>query len=287
MDAKCRRQKRVVGDAIAAAKLEASKTGSVAFNNLDETSVSSDTIGVKDRLDNLVVARGLAESKEQAQRLILAGEVRVNGQVATKAGHPQMVDVLIEVAKQARFVSRGGDKLEGAFAAFKLDVTGKDCVDVGASTGGFTDCLLQHGAARVIALDVGHGQLHWKLRQDPRVIVIEGFNARYLRTTDLPFKPHFAVVDASFITLKLLLPPLTDMLHPGEEIVSLIKPQFEAGRAQTPKGVVRDPAVRLAVVDDIRQFGEANGLVWLGVAESPLLGPEGNVEFLAHWKKKS
>ncbi|MEI8243847.1 MAG: TlyA family RNA methyltransferase [bacterium] len=243
--------------------------------------------GVKDRLDNLVVARGGAESKEQAQRLILAGLVRVNGHPATKAGHKFPDDAVVEVEARPRFVSRGGDKLEGAFSAFRLDVTGKDCLDVGASTGGFTDCLLQHGAARVVALDVGHDQLHWKMRQDPRVTVIEGFNARRLTAADLPFQPRFAVVDVAFISLRLILQPMMEVLAPGSELVSLIKPQFEAGREQAPGGVVRDPAVRQAVVAAIRAFGEGHaGLTWLGVVPSPLPGPEGNIEFLAHWRKK-
>lgn len=242
---------------------------------------------MKERLDTLLVRAGLAESKELAQRLILAGEVRAAGQVATKAGHKYPEDVPLEVAARPRFVSRGGDKLEGAFAAFPaFDVTGKVCLDVGASTGGFTDCLLQHGAARVIAVDVGKGQLHWKLRQDPRVQVIEGFNARYLRLSDLPEQPQMGVTDVSFISLKLILPPMADALAPGGEIVSLIKPQFEAGRENVPGGVVRDPAVREAVVASIRAFGtEALKLAWLGCVQSPLLGPEGNAEFLAWWRK--
>jgi 23S rRNA (cytidine1920-2'-O)/16S rRNA (cytidine1409-2'-O)-methyltransferase len=243
--------------------------------------------GVKDRLDNLLVARGMAESREQAQRLILAGAVRVAGHPATKAGHRFPDDAPLAVAARPRFVSRGGEKLEGAFAAFPLDVSGRDCLDVGASTGGFTDCLLQHGAARVIALDVGHDQLHWKIRQDPRVTVIEGFNARRLSAADLPFQPQFGVVDVAFISLQLILPPLAAVLPAGAELVSLIKPQFEAGRAQAPGGVVRDPAVREQVVARIRACGEAHaGLVWLGVVPSPIAGPEGNVEFLAHWRRK-
>jgi len=259
----------------------------MAYHALDADRARAETGGVKDRLDNLVVSRGLAESKEQAQRLILAGLVRVGGHPATKAGHKFPDDAAIEVAARPRFVSRGGDKLEGAFAAFHLDVAGKECLDVGASTGGFTDCLLQHGAARVVALDVGHDQLHWKIRQDPRVVVIEGFNARNLKASDLPLQPQFAVVDVAFISLRLILPPMAAVLAPGSELVSLIKPQFEAGREQAPGGVVVDPAVREAVVAAIRAFGEAHaGLQWLGVVPSPLLGPEGNVEFLAHWRVK-
>lgn len=243
---------------------------------------------MKDRLDTLLVKAGLAESKELAQRLIMAGEVRVAGQVATKAGHKFPDDSLLEVAARPRFVSRGGDKLEGAFAAFPaFDVAGKVCIDVGSSTGGFTDCLLQHGAARVIAVDVGKGQLHWKMRQDRRVHVMEEFNARYLRLTDLPQQPQMGVTDVSFISLKLILPPMSDVLSPGGEIISLIKPQFEAGRENVPGGVVRDQAVREAVVEGIKAFGtESLGLAWLGCVPSPLLGPEGNVEFLAWWRKK-
>lgn len=242
---------------------------------------------MKDRLDTLLVKAGLAESKEQAQRLILAGEVRVAGQRATKPGHRVDAEAPLSVDARPRFVSRGGDKLEGAFAAFpEFDVAGKVCLDVGSSTGGFTDCLLQHGAARVIAVDVGKGQLHWKLRQDTRVTVIEGFNARYMRPSDLPEQPRTGVTDVSFISLKLILPPMCDALPQGGELLSLIKPQFEAGREKVPGGVVRDPAVREAVVEEIKAFGIGTlGLDWLGCVESPLRGPEGNVEFLAWWRK--
>ena len=242
---------------------------------------------MKDRLDNLLVQAGLAESKEKAQRMILAGEVRVNGQVETKAGHKWESDAQLTVAEKQRFVSRGGEKLEGAFRAFPdFQVAGKVCLDVGSSTGGFTDCILQHGALRVIAVDVGKGQLHWKLRQDSRVHVMESFNARYLKPEDLPEQPEVGVTDVSFISLKLILPPMANVLPSGAQLVSLIKPQFEAGREQVPGGIVRDPAVREAVVEEIRRFGvEKIGLEWLGVETSPLLGPEGNVEFLAHWRK--
>lgn len=242
---------------------------------------------MKERLDTLLVAAGLAESKELAQRLILAGEVRVSGQVATKPGHKYADDLALTVDARPRFVSRGGDKLEGAFTAFPdFSVMGKVCLDVGSSTGGFTDCMLQHGALRVMAVDVGRGQLHWKMRSDPRVWVRESFNARYLKLSDLPEQPERAVTDVSFISLKLILPPMVEVLPAGGEIVSLIKPQFEAGRAQAPNGVVQDPLVREAVVEDIRAFGTGTlGLAWLGCIASPLLGPEGNVEFLAWWRK--
>ena len=242
---------------------------------------------MKQRLDQLLVQRGLTESREKAQRLILAGEVRVADQVATKPGHDFADDVVITVDQPERFVSRGGEKLEGAFKSFPLDVTGKICVDVGASTGGFTDCLLQHGAARVFAVDVGKGQLHWRLRNDPRVVVLDGINARYLRPAQLPAVPEVATVDASFISLTLVLPAVKELLAPGSSIISLIKPQFEAGRAEVGKGgVVRDPRIRQQVVERVRAFGvNVLGLTWVGVCESPLLGPAGNMEFLAYWKK--
>jgi len=241
----------------------------------------------KERLDVLVAERGLAESREQAQRLIGAGKVRVSGQVATKAGHKYDLDAALEVEASQRFVSRGGEKLEGAFSVFGLNVAGLVCLDVGASTGGFTDCLLQHGAAKVFAVDVGKGQLHWKLRNDPRVSVMEEINARYLDPALLPEKPVFAVIDVSFISLTKILPAVINVLGKQAQIVTLIKPQFEAGRAQVEKGgVVRDPEVRAAVVDRIRDFGVKElGLKWVGVCESPLKGPAGNVEFLAYWKK--
>jgi 23S rRNA (cytidine1920-2'-O)/16S rRNA (cytidine1409-2'-O)-methyltransferase len=169
-----------------------------------------------------------------------------------------------------------------------LNVAGLDCLDVGASTGGFTDCLLQHGAARVIALDVGHGQIHPKIAADGRVTVIERFNARFLTPSDLPYAPQFAVADVSFISLRLIMPRMADVLPGGAGMVTLIKPQFEAGRKDAPRGVVRDPLVRQGVVDAIRAFGTADGrLTWIGVTVSPLTGPEGNVEFLAYWKRST
>jgi len=241
----------------------------------------------KKRLDILLVEQGLAESREKAQRLILAGAVRINGQVADKAGKPCADDVVLEVTASDKFVSRGGGKLEAAFESFNLDVTAKVCADIGASTGGFTDCLLQHGAARVYAVDVGKGQLDWRLRNDPRVIVKEELNARYLSERDIPEPFQFAVIDVSFISLTLILPPVTKLLEPGGQIVSLIKPQFEAGRENVGKGgVVRDAAVHESVVTHIRQFGtQMLPLEWLGLCESPLRGPAGNIEFLAWWRK--
>ena len=241
----------------------------------------------KQRLDQLVVERGLADSRERAQRLILAGLIRVGGQVATKPGHDYPPDAVVEREAEERFVSRGGHKLEGAFEAFGLDVAGKRCLDVGASTGGFTDCLLQHGAAVVVAVDVGHAQLHPKMLNDPRVVSIEGFNARYMTAADLPWRPEVAVTDVSFISLTLILPPMNEVLLPGGVLVALIKPQFEAGREQVGHGgVVRDPAVHEEVKAKICNFArDVLRLEQVGLATSPLTGPAGNVEFLACWRK--
>ena len=228
----------------------------------------------------------MAESREQAQRLIRAGQVFSGGRMETKPGKLILDDAAIEVKRLPRFVSRGGEKLEGAFEAFGLNVGGSVCLDVGASTGGFTDCLLQRGAAKVYAVDVGRGQLHWKLRTDPRVVVMEGVNARYLKAGDLPEAIAFAVVDVAFISLTIVLPAVIRLLNRRADIVTLIKPQFEAGRRQVGKGgVVRDPAVRAEVVEKMRLFGTGTlNLEWLGVCESPLEGPAGNVEFLAYWR---
>ena len=243
---------------------------------------------MKTRLDVLLAERGLAPSRTAAQALVMAGQVRVAGQVETKCGRMVPPEAVLEVETPPRFVSRGGEKLEGAFAAFPgWSVEGRVCLDVGSSTGGFTDCMLQHGAARVMAIDVGTNQLAYRLRTDPRVWVRENFNARNLTVADLPERPSRAVTDVSFISLKLILPPMADVLLPGGEMVSLVKPQFEAGRGQAPGGVVSDPAVRQRVLADISAFGEQSlGLTLLGTAESPIRGREkGNVEYLAHWRK--
>jgi 23S rRNA (cytidine1920-2'-O)/16S rRNA (cytidine1409-2'-O)-methyltransferase len=241
----------------------------------------------KKRLDLLLTERELAESREKAQRLILAGAVRVDGQVADKPGRPCAEDAAVEVEAGDRFVSRGGEKLEEAITRFEIDVRGRVCADIGASTGGFTDCLLQHGAARVYAVDVGRSQLDWKLRNDPRVVVKEGLNARYLQAGDIPEPFSFAVVDVSFISLTLILPPVTKLIAPSGELVTLIKPQFEAGRSKVGKGgVVRDPAVHEEVIDQVRRFGTGTlALEWKGICQSPIKGPAGNVEFLAWWRK--
>jgi 23S rRNA (cytidine1920-2'-O)/16S rRNA (cytidine1409-2'-O)-methyltransferase len=238
------------------------------------------------RLDLELVARGLAESREQAQRLILAGEVWVDGQRWDKASKPCAAALKVEVRGHDRYVSRGGHKLEGALKGFSLDVTGLRCLDLGASTGGFTDCLLQHDAREVVAVDVGHGQLHWKLRNDPRVVIHEGINAR-----DLEFlQPHrfdLVVADVSFISLRLVLPPAFDLLDSGGRVVALIKPQFEAGRAEVGKGgIVRDPAVRQRVVDGLVRWAEDFPLRSTGVIPSPLPGRDGNEEFLWLLQKK-
>ena len=239
----------------------------------------------RQRLDLLLVERGLAESRAKAQRLILAGAVRVAGRGAAKAGQEVPADAELTVAAPERFVSRGGEKLEKAFDAFALDVRGRICLDVGASTGGFTDCLLQHGAARVYAVDVGCGQLHWKLRQDSRVTILDKVNARYLRPADFPEPPGFAVADVSFISLTKVLPAIKDVLEAGSFIVTLIKPQFEAQRNEVGRGgVVRGAAARGRAVERVRRHGEmALGLRWLGACESPIRGPAGNIEYLAHW----
>ncbi len=240
----------------------------------------------RERLDHLVVSRELCDSREKAQRLIRAGRVKVNGQVASKPGHSFPDDVDIELEAPDRFVSRGGEKLEAALQKFPVDPTGRVAIDIGASTGGFTDCLLQRGAERVYAFDVGKGQLHWKLRQDPRVIVHEKVNVRYLEPEDVPEQPSLAVVDVSFISLTLILPAVKSVLAPGADLITLIKPQFEAGREQVGKGgVVRDPATHREVVERIRRFGtETLKLNWMDHIESPVRGPAGNIEFLAWWK---
>ena len=242
----------------------------------------------RERIDLRLVRDGLAESRTAAQALVMAGEVRVNGQVVRKCSVPVAEDDLVEVAGRPRFVSRGGEKLEGAFAAWPgWRVEGHVCLDVGASTGGFTDCLLQHGARRVFAIDVGTNQLAWKIRADPRVWARENFNARYLAPADLPETPTRAVTDVSFISLRLILPPMAAVLAPGGEMVSLVKPQFEAGRDLVRGGVVKDDRVRRQVLADMLDFGQtALSLEVLGSVESPLPGKDkGNVEFLVWWRK--
>ena len=232
----------------------------------------------KERLDVLLHKRGLAESRERARRLIMAGQVLVHGELVDKPGVRVATDAAISLKEKPLYVSRGGLKLEAALRSFTMDVAGLVVADVGASTGGFTDCLLQHGAARVYAIDVGYGQLAWQLRQDPRVIVMERVNARQLNA--LPELVDLATVDVSFISLKLVLPTVTQLLKPEGTIIALIKPQFEAGPDQVGKGgVVKDQAVHRSVLCDILGWALANGLQVRGVAVSPVRGPAGNVEF--------
>lgn len=274
---------------------------------------------MKRRLDVILVERGLAESRTRAQAVVLEGKVRVNGQVETKASRQVDMDAEVEVEKPPRFVSRGGEKLEGAFTLWgeesltsdvqrltfapkdgaqtsnvkpqisniKLSVQGRVCLDVGSSTGGFTDCLLQHGAKMVMAVDVGTNQLAYKLRADPRVWVKENYNARFMRAADLPEVPEIAVTDVSFISLKLILPPIVQVLAPGGLIVALIKPQFEVGKGKAPGGLVRDEALRLEARDEIVRFAtDELKLELLGLAESPIRGKEmGNIEYLSYWRK--
>ncbi|MGQ9832956.1 MAG: TlyA family RNA methyltransferase [Candidatus Villigracilaceae bacterium] len=235
----------------------------------------------KQRLDILLVERGLAESRTKAQALIMAGQVRVDGQTVLRPASLLPTDSVLTVESGPRFVSRGGEKLEAAFKAFALDVRGKICADVGASTGGFTDCLLQHGAAKVYAIDVGKGLLDWKLRNDPRVVVMEETNARYISA--LPEGVDFITIDASFISLKILLPVVKRWSAPHvASVVALIKPQFEAGRKISARGqgVIRDPMVHQQVLFEVLTFAQEQGWQVQGLIKSPLVGPKGNVEFL-------
>ena len=237
----------------------------------------------RERLDVLLVARGLAESRSLAQRLIGAGEVLVDGRVVDKPGAQVPMTATLTLAARPRFVSRGGEKLDAALERFAIPVAGRVAADIGASTGGFTDCLLQRGALRVYALDVGYGQLAWALRQDPRVVVLERTNARYV--TALPERVDLIVSDVSFISVRLIYPTAVRWLREGGEIVSLIKPQFEAGRAQVGKGgVVRDPAVHRQVLVEVCAALAELGLGLRGLMVSPLLGPAGNLEFLGWWQ---
>jgi 23S rRNA (cytidine1920-2'-O)/16S rRNA (cytidine1409-2'-O)-methyltransferase len=240
----------------------------------------------KSRIDLLLVERGLCTSRTEAQRLIMAGEVRANQQLVTKPGTQVSPHSELTIAQGLPFVSRGGLKLEAALDAFDMPVEGKTVADVGASTGGFTDCLLQRGAQRVYAIDVGYGQLAWLLRNDERVVVMERTNARHLHA--LPERIHLATVDVSFISLTLVLPRIHDWLVPNGAVIALIKPQFEAGRAQVGKGgVVRDPDVHRQVLQRILIWAAENDLPPGGLIRSPLKGPAGNVEFLALLAKSS
>jgi 23S rRNA (cytidine1920-2'-O)/16S rRNA (cytidine1409-2'-O)-methyltransferase len=255
----------------------------------------------KVRLDLLLVERGLAESRSKAQALVMAGQVRVDGQVELKSSAQISPDAQLDLEMGPRFVSRGGDKLEAALLVFPLNVAGRICADVGASTGGFTDCLLQHGAARVYSIDVGKGILHWKLRSDARVRVMEETNARYVKS--LPEPVSLVTIDASFISLKILLPLVKGWLASSPDpipsrtlvpvgrvpdrvegsVIVLIKPQFEAGWKESArhKGVIRDPSVHRTILMDVLDFARGLGFGVRGLLRSPVLGPKGNVEFLA------
>lgn len=243
------------------------------------------------RIDQALVTRGLCESRERAQRAIMAGQVQINGQRVHKASQTVAPDDDITLLAPERYVSRGGFKLEHALRHFALTVTSNVAIDLGASTGGFTDCLLQHGAAQVYAVDVGHGQLAWTLRQNPRVVVLDRTNARHLTRAQLP--PPFAgadlvTADCSFISLRHVLPATVALLRASGRVVALIKPQFEAGKAEADRGggVITDPAVHQRVLAELADFvGQQTTLRWVGVTESPLLGPAGNKEFLALLEK--
>jgi len=238
------------------------------------------------RLDQALVERGLCDSRERAKRSILAGQVRINAQTARKASDKVSPGDILTIDAPEKYVSRGGHKLEHALTHFKMDVTGRQTLDLGASTGGFTDCLLQHGAARVYAVDVGRGQLAWKLRGDPRVVVMEKTNARNLTAAQMPagYTPaDLAVIDCSFISLKKILPPAIALLKTEGKIIALIKPQFEAGKAEVDKGrgVITDAAIHDRVLAELENFVATQaGLHWHSVTPSPLLGPAGNKEFL-------
>ncbi len=245
-------------------------------------------MGKRERLDKLLLERGLVSSREEGRGRILAGEVIVDERPVTKAGTLINSDAPIRLrGKSFPYVSRGGAKLEKALREFKVEVRDKIVLDVGASTGGFTDCLLAHGARRVYAVDVGYGQLDWKLRNDPRVLVMEKSNIRYLKSEQFPEPPQLAVIDVSFISLRLVLPHAKMLLMPAGEILALIKPQFEVGKGKVGKGgVVRDPGEHLRVIEEIKESAVASGLEVQGVIESPLLGPKGNKEFFIHLKKR-
>ena len=237
----------------------------------------------RERLDQLVVERGLAPSRERARALILAGQVTVDGQPVTKAGTAVDRDAAIElVTPDHPYVGRGGLKLAHALDTFRIPVDGRECLDIGASTGGFTDVLLQRGATRVIALDVGHGQIDWTLRNDPRVTVVEGFNARHLTPADLPAPVDLVVIDVSFISLRHIFPVVPPLLTPGADVVALVKPQFEAGRGEVRKGVIHDPDVHARVLGEVVMAAAGVGLTRVASTPSPITGQKGNVEFLLH-----
>jgi 23S rRNA (cytidine1920-2'-O)/16S rRNA (cytidine1409-2'-O)-methyltransferase len=240
----------------------------------------------KIRLDVKLFSDGLTESREKAKAFIMAGQVYVNGEKAKKAGDLVNPEDKIELRGINEFVSRGGYKLKKALSSFNIDLNDKVCIDIGASTGGFTDCMLQNGAKKVYSVDVGYGQLAWKIRTDPRVVNLERTNFRYITKDLIPDEADFASVDVSFISLKLVLPAAKPLLKDGAEMVCLIKPQFEAGRENVgKKGVVRDPQVHLDVINGIIEFVKSINFAVLGLDFSPIKGPEGNIEYLLYIKK--
>lgn len=243
---------------------------------------------MKERLDILLVEQGLAETREKAKLIIMSGDVFVNGQREDKAGTGfDAAKIKIEVrGNTLKYVSRGGLKLEKAMANFSIKLEGKICMDIGASTGGFTDCMLQNGARRVYAVDVGHGQLAWKLRNDERVVCMEKTNFRYMEKTDISEELDFASVDVSFISLTKIIKPARDLLKHQGELVCLIKPQFEAGREKVgKKGVVREPSIHKEVIEKVMDYADSIGFEILHLDYSPIKGPEGNIEYLLHLKK--
>ena len=238
------------------------------------------------RLDQLVVEKGLAPSRERARAMILAGQVSVDGQPQTKAGAQIATDAdVVLISPDHPYVGRGGIKLAHALDTFAIGVTGRDALDIGASTGGFTDVLLQRGAARVVALDVGHGQMDWRLRNDPRVLVIEHFNARRLQPRDLPGPMDIVTVDVSFISLRQILPVVPPLLRAGADVIALVKPQFEAGRREIRKGVIHDREVHARVVAEVAAAAREVGLHPVASTPSPITGARGNVEFLIHLRR--
>lgn len=244
---------------------------------------------MKERLDKVIKKRQLIRSRSRAQRMIKAGRIRVNGRVITRPGHPIDTEATIDILSQERYVSRGGEKLERALTDFRIDPTGLLCLDIGSSTGGFVDCLIKHGAARVHAVDVGSGQLDQRLRHDRRVIVHENLNARYLALQEIGEPIDLATIDVSFISLRLILPGLEEILDRSGTIIALVKPQYEAGRENIGKrGVVRDPAIHLHVLQHLQAF-IVEKTPWAVVAtiRSPLLGPAGNIEFFFHLSQQS
>ena len=244
---------------------------------------------MKERLDVILVSQGYAASREKAKAIIMAGNVFVNGQREDKAGSafdPEKIKTLEVKGSSLKYVSRGGLKLEKAMEAFPISMEGKICMDIGASTGGFTDCMLQNGAVRVYSVDVGHGQLDWKLRSDDRVVCMEKTNFRYMKPEDMPEKLDFASCDVSFISLTKILIPARNLLKDGGQMVCLIKPQFEAGKEKVgKKGVVRDPEVHVEVIEKVIDFADYIGFQVRDLEHSPIKGPEGNIEYLVFLEK--